>query len=440
MRILAVSHQYPPAIGGSEQNIADLCEELASRGHQVDVYTSRSTDYNTWKNELEPRARVNGVDVYRFRSLRRTWLAWQAMERGQSGYWRAAGEWRAGDRGGKSGGWYDGARLYQALALLGGGPICPGMVASLLSRASEYDLIHLNALVYSHCTYAYLAARRRGVPVVISPYVEMQHRSTYDLGYQGKILSGSDHVLVVTEGERAFLMERGLSPWRVTTGGCGVRTASYPARDAAACRRRLGLAEESFVALFLGRQVKYKGLATALEAFALMRSRAPKLELVVAGPETDYSRRLFRRWGGRLGPRGVRNLGRVSDEVRLDLLNACDCLVLPSPGESFGIVYLEAWTVGKPVIGARTPAVSTVIDDGVDGWLVPAGDSVALARALSRWIEAPHLARQMGERGRSKVLRRYTRTHVADVVEGAYLRVLRARRGIHTPSDGKQEG
>jgi glycosyltransferase involved in cell wall biosynthesis len=308
------------------------------------------------------------------------------------------------------------------------------MFASLRSRASEYDLVHLNALVYSHCAYAYPVARRRGVPVVTMPYVEMQHRSTYDLGYQGKVLTGSDHVLVVTEGERAFLLERGLSPWRVTTVGCGVRAASYPTRNATECRRRLGLAEDAFVALFLGRQVKYKGLATALEAFALMRGRAPNLELVVAGPETDYSRRLFYRWGGRLGQRdrlpGVRNLGRVSDEERLDLLNACDCLILPSSGESFGIVYLEAWTVGKPVIGAHTPAVSTVIDDGVDGWLVPAGDPVALARALSRWIESPLLARQMGERGRAKVLRRYTRAHVADVVEGVYRRVLRARRAV----------
>jgi glycosyltransferase involved in cell wall biosynthesis len=139
-------------------------------------------------------------------------------------------------------------------------------------------------------------------------------------------------------------------------------------------------------------------------------------------------------------------LGRVSDEERLDLLNACDCLILPSAGESFGIVYLEAWTVGKPVIGARTPAVSTVIDDGMDGWLVPADDPVSLARAVSRWIESPHLARQMGERGREKVLRRYTRAHVTDAIEGAYRRVLRVRHakgwsgGAQHRARGQQEG
>jgi glycosyltransferase involved in cell wall biosynthesis len=122
------------------------------------------------------------------------------------------------------------------------------------------------------------------------------------------------------------------------------------------------------------------------------------------------------------------NLGQVSDKVRLDVLNACDCMVLPSSGEAFGIVYLEAWSVGKPVIGAHTPAVSTVIEDGVDGWLVPVRNPVALAGALSRWLETPHLARQMGARGRAKVLSRYTVSRVADVVEGVYARALRARK------------
>jgi len=105
-------------------------------------------------------------------------------------------------------------------------------------------------------------------------------------------------------------------------------------------------------------------------------------------------------------------------------------MVLPSTGEAFGIVYLEAWTLGKPVIGARSLAVSTVIEDGVDGWLVPAGDPLALAGALNRWIQSPQLLQHMGQRGRNKVVNRYTVARVADVVEGIYARTLRARNRI----------
>lgn len=406
MRILFVAHQYPPAIGGSEKYVGDLSQELAARGHQVDVYTSRSRDYRTWKSELEPHECVNGVDVHRFRCLRRTWLSWRMLEWGLRGYWRT------------------GARACEMLHLLGGGPICPGMFAALLSRAGQYDLVHLNGLVYSQSAYAYWAARRRGIPVVVTPHLEMAHRSTYDLGYQTRILEGSEHVLTVTDGERAFLMERGLSPWRVTTSGNGVRVEAFPQREMAACRHRLGLPRDAFVVLFLGRQVQYKGVGTVLDAVAPLRQRYPHLYLVVAGPETDYSRRLFSRW---LDQPGLMNLGRVSDEERLDLLNACDCLALPSTGEAFGIVYLEAWAVGKPVIGANTPAVSTLIEHGMDGWLVPADEPFALAQVLLRWIQAPQLARQMGERGRAKVLDRYSTMRVADITEGVYQRVKRSR-------------
>jgi glycosyltransferase involved in cell wall biosynthesis len=258
---------------------------------------------------------------------------------------------------------------------------------------------------------------------VITPHVEIGQKTTYGFDYQRRILQGCEHVLADTEGERAFLLELGVRPGRVTFAGCGVRADAYPSRDQTACRQRLGLPRDEFVLLFMGRQVQYKGIEATLEAFSLLRRRNPSVHLLVAGPETDYSRRLFARWQGHPG---ILNLGRVSDDTRLDAMNACDCMVLPSAGEAFGIVYLEAWMAGKPVVGVNTPAVSTVIEDGVDGWLVPHDDSMSLAMALERWIKAPDLASQMGERGRAKVLSRFTTVRVADVVEGVYRRTLRA--------------
>jgi len=124
---------------------------------------------------------------------------------------------------------------------------------------------------------------------------------------------------------------------------------------------------------------------------------------------------------------GLHVLGVVSDEEKLAALQACDCLVLPSVGEAFGIVFLEAWIVGRPVIGARTLAVSAVIQHGQDGFLAAPGDAADLAACIARLIADPDLARRMGARGREKVLRRYTIPRIADRVEGIYLRVLRRR-------------
>ncbi len=411
MRVLHVTHQYPPAIGGSEKYIADLSEELVSRGHQVDVFTSRSLDYHTWKNELVPRESANGVDIYRFRSMRRTKFVQRMLHWSQVRYWRTY------------------SRVYEPFLLFGGGPICPGMFTAMLSRLPQYDLVHLNCLVYSHVIYGYIAARWRDIPVIVTPHIHIDQKVTFGITYQLDTLHGSDHVIADTDGERNFLLELGLPPWRVTTAGIAMRPESYPVRDVAACRQRLGLPRDAFVMLFLGRQVEYKGLETTLRAFIALRKVCDHLHFLVVGPETDYSRQLFARYDSLPG---LTNLGTVSDDARIDALNACDCLVLPSAGEAFGIVFLEAWLMGKPVIGPCTTAVSTVIHDGQDGWLVPLNAPEAIAVGLKKWIDSPDLVRQMGENGRQYVLQRYTQTRITDVVEGVYLRTLRARHRTQT--------
>jgi glycosyltransferase involved in cell wall biosynthesis len=414
MRLLYVTHQYPPAIGGSEKYVGDLSQEMSSRGHQVEVFTSRSLDYRTWTSELGPHERVGGVTVRRFRSLRRTPLAWHVLRWAQRAYWRTR------------------SRFYRPFLHLGGGPLCPGMFAALVRRVGNYDLVHLNGLVYSHSAYAYRVAHWRHVPCVVTPHIEIGQEVTYGYDYQLDILKGCAHVVSDTEGERRLVLSLGVSPWRVTTAGCGVHERDYPIRDPAACRQKLGLPRKGFVILFMGRQVQYKGIEPTLHAAALLRKRHPSVHLLLAGPETEYSRRLLARWQGHPW---ITNLGRVSDDTRLDALNACDCMALPSSGEAFGIVYLEAWVTGKPVVGADTPAVSTVIRDGADGWLVPAGDSFAVAQAIGRWVKSPELVRQMGESGRSKVLRQFTVARVADVVEGVYARTLRTRGQVEGQGD-----
>jgi len=407
MRILHVTHQYPPAIGGAERYIADLSEALVRRGHRVDVFTSRSQDYRAWKNELSTYEQRNGVDVYRFRSLQRRGWMWRMLGWGVQGYQR------------------DHGRLYESSIFLGSGPLCPGMLWAMLRHCHLYDLVHLNCVVYSHVAYGFAAARQHHVPVVVTPHAHIEQPYTYNVGYMWRVLRGSNHVLAQTSAERAFLIAKGLDHWRVTTGGVGLDVTTYPQLDVSESRRMLNWPEDGFVMLFVGRKTSYKGLDVALVAYAALRTQYPHLHFVMAGPDTDYSRTLLAQYG-RLP--GLTDLGTVPNETKLHLLNACDCLVLPSIGEALGYVFLEAWMYGKPVVGVRTASVSTVVDDGRDGFLIRPAGAAELSERIARWIENPDLARQMGQRGRKKVLHRYTISHIADVVEGVYLKVLREQK------------
>jgi glycosyltransferase involved in cell wall biosynthesis len=117
-------------------------------------------------------------------------------------------------------------------------------------------------------------------------------------------------------------------------------------------------------------------------------------------------------------------LGFVSEEEKRDLLAAGDVFCLPSCTDSFGIVYLEAWANGVPVVGAQAGGVPAVIADGQDGYLVDFGDVAALTQALTRLLDLPVLRQEMGRRGQDKVRREMTWEHVFQRVEQVYGQVL----------------
>ena len=86
----------------------------------------------------------------------------------------------------------------------------------------------------------------------------------------------------------------------------------------------------------------------------------------------------------------------------------CDVFALPSKGEGFGLVYLEAMAHGKPVIGGAHGGALDVIVDGETGLLVPHGDAAKLAAAMQRLLVDPARAAAMGSQGRQRVQTLYT--------------------------------
>jgi glycosyltransferase involved in cell wall biosynthesis len=408
MKLLHVTHQYRPALGGAEKHITDLSEELVRRGHQVDVFTTRSTDYQTWRGTLPSYEQLDGVNVYRFDSWPRTLRKWAWLRYGFEHYWPREARW------------------YEPWIFFGSGPICPAMFRRLLRQVEQYDVVHINNLHYSHAYPAYRAARLRGVPVVITPHVHVEQRATYDVGYLRSVLRGSQAILADTAEEKAFLDSRTFNDF-VTIAGVGLQLDRLPPLDRAVSRAQFGLPDDAFVMLFLGRKVEYKGIELCVEALADLRRTRPNIYLLAVGPETEYSQQIWARYGAL---DGVIVRDTVSDEERLHALNACDVLALPSTGEAFGIVYLEAWAYGKPVIGANIASVSSLIEDGSDGFLVDPKKSNELAARVTALADGPELARTLGQSGRAKLERRYTLAHIGELVEGTYARVLRRRASL----------
>ena len=99
------------------------------------------------------------------------------------------------------------------------------------------------------------------------------------------------------------------------------------------------------------------------------------------------------------------------------IMDACDLLALPSAQESFGMVMIEAWICGKPVIGADIASTRCIIDSGVDGWTAKPYDDESLADRILDLLANPARRLSFGDQGRAKALSRYTWDRVTDVWE-----------------------
>jgi len=164
---------------------------------------------------------------------------------------------------------------------------------------------------------------------------------------------------------------------------------------------------EGRVILTVGRWLateRYKGMDTLITALPRLLTRWPELQLLAVGDGDD------RAWLEDLAEqngvnRHVHFLTRLTHEELAACYESCEMFVLPSRGEGFGLVYLEAMAHGKPVIGGTHGGAPEVIEDGVTGYLVPHGDAAQLATSIETLLSDPALAQKMGARGRQRVER-----------------------------------
>jgi phosphatidylinositol alpha-1,6-mannosyltransferase len=186
----------------------------------------------------------------------------------------------------------------------------------------------------------------------------------------------------------------------------------FEARLAATCHASLppGFPEHARTILTVGRwdpAERYKGGDTLIAALPRILQSSPDTFLVLVGDGGDRPR--LERLAHDLGVlKRTRFLHGLTQHEIFACYASCDIFALPSAGEGFGFVFLEAMAYGKPVIGGAHGGTLDVIEDGVTGWLVPHGDIEHLSRALESLLADPERAREMGARGRERVLRTFS--------------------------------
>jgi glycosyltransferase involved in cell wall biosynthesis len=175
----------------------------------------------------------------------------------------------------------------------------------------------------------------------------------------------------------------------------------------------------------VGRLIPIKGHDVLLRAVARARERLSGLTLEIAG-DGELGGEL-RATAKRLGLEdAVTFLGRVAPVA--PVLERAEVVVVPSFGEGFGMVALEAMERGRPVIASDVGGLPEIVDEGRTGMLVPPGDVEALARAIAELADDPARAAAMGEAGRTRALAEFSQDRCTERIAALYGTALAAGR------------
>jgi len=191
---------------------------------------------------------------------------------------------------------------------------------------------------------------------------------------------------------------------------CGVDPERYAVREHAG---------EGSHLLFVGRLVAEKGLPILIDALARLRTRRPGIRLTIVGAGREgtviEARAQAQGLGDHVGFTGYQPPEQVGEWLR-----KADVFVLPSLAEGVPVAVMEAMASGVPVVATRVAGLSELVDDGVNGYLVPAAAPGALADRIESLLDDSELRNRFGRAGRAKVVRDFNVAHEAARLRNLY--------------------
>jgi glycosyltransferase involved in cell wall biosynthesis len=238
-------------------------------------------------------------------------------------------------------------------------------------------------------------------------------------------------VIAISEAMRGELVALGLPDHKVRVIPTAVAALPRPKGARDEIRRELGLPADRPLVLYLGRLSTVKGPAHFVDAARLVLQERPDSGFVVVGdghlrPELEDAVRAM----GRADRFSF--AGHVRHEEVGRWLSAADLFVLPSLSEGVPHALLEALAFGLPVVASAVGGVPEIVQDGVNGYLVPPGDSPAIARRILDLLGSPERRRAFGEAGRRLVEeRQLTWDRFAAELADVYAGALESRPASH---------
>jgi D-inositol-3-phosphate glycosyltransferase len=364
LRILLVSANFRPSVGGIERYVEILGAGLAARGHEVTVLACGTGDAPASETvDGLHVARVPASDVLR-------------------------------------------ARLNVPYPL----PEPVSLARRLRRLVAETDVVNVNDALYATSVAALLAARAARTPSVLTQHVGFvpQRRRTLDAAQRLAIRTLGRCSRLAT---RVVAYNPSVADWARRTWGLGEVAVvppgvpDAPLVDREAVRQRYDLPSDRLVALFAGRDVAKKGLDVFLGA------RDPSYELVAVTDRRPSS------------IDGARAVPFLEPDAFRELLASADAFVLPSAGEGFPLALQEALVSGVPCLVTHGPGYEHYLRDGEVVFVER--DSAAIRTALKRLAGDERLRGELAERAREAGRREFGVDRFVEAYESVYSTLIR---------------
>jgi glycosyltransferase involved in cell wall biosynthesis len=404
VKLLIVTQGYFPAIGGTELLVQRVSEELVGRyADEVTVFTTNCFSGDAFYTPQLPRMPVgeetiNGVRVRRFpvySRLSRMFWPFRPTHKKQ----RCPGN--------------------QVFRTLYNGPVIPGLARAI--EQADFEVVMATSFPLLHMFTTLKIARKLGRPCVFQGGLHPQDEWGFQRPMIYQAIQRADHYIANTTYEADYVIARGAHPDRVSVAGVGVDMRLFEAVDPIASKQRYGL-EGSPVVGYIGQLGAHKGVDTLARAMPLVWKLVPEARFLIAGARTLFSDQLEQMLAAfpETDQRKVILRYNFENDEKPALFSAVDVFAYPSGYESFGIAFLEAWAVKKPVIGCSRGAVPWVVEAGKDGLLVEFQDEAMLAEAILALLNNPGWSKRLGEAGYSKVKERYQWPEIARRYRSVY--------------------
>jgi len=329
----------------------ELTEGLVRRGHAVDVITTSLLDTRRGRSLRTRKATRDGVQIH--------YLATPARYR-----------------------W------------MGITPTLP----LVLARHARPDVVHVFGYRDVVTTAVAAYCRLRGIPYVFEPLGmflprvrKLRFKRLFDATAARHVASGAAAIVATSEHERRQLTAAGAPPDRIRIRGNGFPPPPPPPEGR--LRGSLGLADEPLV-LYVGRLASGKGVELLLDAAAHL----PGVHVAFVGPDDGHGTADLVDHASASGPTAGRVHRLGPSERPLELYGEADVFVLPSAGESFGMVAAEAAAAGTPIVVTDRCGVAEPLADAA---LVVPYDGDAITAAIERLLADAELRARLGAAGRA---------------------------------------